>query len=251
MHIQCPAIICAIRHHGEHGAIVRAMTPDDGLVAGYVQAGRSTAMRPVLQPGNQVVIDCHARSETQLPSMRVELYHSRGPLFAEPLAAAGLQWLTALTARALPEQQPFPSLYQALDAALAAIEAAPSARGWVVALVRYELLTLIELGFGLDLERCAVTDAVDDLIYVSPKTGRAVSRAAGEGYRDRLLPLPAFLRGEEVPDLAALLDGLKLTGHFIARDVLHGTGQASGQSSGQSLMAARARLVERLNKMVA
>lgn len=243
MHIQGPAIICGIRHHGEHGAIVRAMTADDGLVAGYVQAGRSTAMRPILQPANQVLIDCRARSEAQLPSMRVELLHSRGLLFAEPLAAAGLEWLTALTARALPEHQPIPPLYLALDAALGAIEAAPSARGWVVALVRYELLMLSELGFGLDLDRCAVTDGVDDLIYISPRSGRAVSRAAGAGYEEKLLPLPEFLKGQEEADVESLLDGLRLTGHFIERDLLYG--------HAQTLLAARQRLVDRLNKMVA
>jgi DNA repair protein RecO (recombination protein O) len=243
MHIQAPAIICGVRHHGEHGAIVRVLSPDDGLVAGYVQGGRATAMRPVLQPANLVTIDCRARTEAQLPSMKVELQHSRGPLFAEPLAAAGLEWLTALTARTLPEQQAFPPLYQALEAALAAIEAAPTARGWVVALVRYELLLLCELGFGLDLDHCAVTGEAMDLAYVSPRTGRAVSRPAGEGYRDRLLPFPAFLQGEEHPGLPALLDGLTLTGHFIERDLLHGPAAV--------VLAARERLIDRLNKMVA
>lgn len=243
MHIHGPAIICGVRHHGEHGVVTRVLTPNDGLVAGYVQGGRATAMRPVLQPANLVTIDCRARTEAQLPSMKVELRHSCGPLFAEPLAAAGLEWLTALTARTLPENQEFPNLYKALEAAVAAIEAAPTARGWVVALVRYELLLLSELGFGLDLERCTVTGGTSDLCYVSPRSGRAVSSLAGQGYRDRLLPFPPFLRGADRPDVVALLDGLRLTGHFIERDLLHGPAA--------TVLAARERLIDRLNKMVA
>jgi DNA repair protein RecO (recombination protein O) len=121
----------------------------------------------------------------------------------------------------LPEGQTYPTLYSALDAVLMAVEAAPSARAWSAAAVRYELLVLGELGFGLDLSACAVSGTLEDLAFVSPKSGRAVSRSAAGEYRDRLLPLPLFMTGEgPVPDWCDILDAFRLTGHFIARDLL-------------------------------
>jgi DNA repair protein RecO (recombination protein O) len=148
--IECPAIVVAVRAHGEHGAIVRALTPADGLQAGYVRGGRSRRLRPVLVPGNVIAAEFRARTEEQLAHLTAELAHSRAFLLSEPLAAAGIEWATALTAAALPEGQPYPRLFEGLDGLLAAIEAAPSARGWAAALVRYELLVLAQLGFGLD-----------------------------------------------------------------------------------------------------
>jgi DNA repair protein RecO (recombination protein O) len=148
LHVRTRAIICSVRAHGEHGAIVRAMTADDGLLAGYVRGGRSRTMRPVLMPSNVVVAEFRARTEDQLPGMTVELVHSRAPLMSEPLAAAALDWTTALTASALPEGQPHQQIHQALHGVLDAIEAAPSARGWAKALVRFEALVLARLGFG-------------------------------------------------------------------------------------------------------
>lgn len=150
MHLETTAIVCAVRGHGEHGAIVRALTPADGIQAGYVRGGRSRRLRPVLVPGNLVQADYRARTEDQLAHLSVELVRSRASLLSEPLAAAGIDWATALTATALPEAQPCPRLFEGLDGLLSAIEAAPSARGWAAALVRYELLLLAELGFGLD-----------------------------------------------------------------------------------------------------
>ncbi len=155
MHLETPAIVCAVRAHGEHGAIVRALTPGDGLQAGYVRGGRSRRLKPVLVPGNLVQAEFRARTDEQLATLTVELIHSRAFLLSEPLAAAGIDWAAALTAAALPEAQPYPRLYEGLDGLLAAIEAAPSARGWAAALVRYELLLLGELGFGLDEEELA------------------------------------------------------------------------------------------------
>ena len=152
MHLETQAIICAVRAHGEHGAIVRALTPGDGIQPGYVRGGKSRRLRPVLVPGNLVAADYRARTEDQLAHLTVELIHSRAFLLSEPLASAGIEWATALTAAALPEGQPYPRLFEGLDGLLAAIEAAPSARGWAAALVRYELLLLGELGFGLDEE---------------------------------------------------------------------------------------------------
>ena len=148
MHLATPAIVVAVRTHGEHGAIVRALTPDDGIQAGYVRGGKSRRLRPVLVPGNLVQAEYRARTEEQLPHLTVELAHSRAFLLSEPLASAGIEWACALTATALPEGQPYPHLYEGLDGLLGAIEAAPSARGWAAALVRYELLILHQTGFG-------------------------------------------------------------------------------------------------------
>ena len=155
MRFTAPAIVLALRTHGEHGAVVRLLTEAHGLQAAYVRGARGRRMRPVLIPGNLVEAQLSARTETQLPQATLELTHSRGPLLTEPLPAAAIEWVTALTATALPEQQPYPRLYSALGGLLDAIEAATSATGWAGALVRYELLLLAELGFGLDLEQCA------------------------------------------------------------------------------------------------
>ena len=220
MRSETRAIVCALRSHGEHGAIVRMMTPEQGLVAAYVRGARGRQIRPVLIAGNVVQAQLSARTENQLPQAAVELVHSRGPLLSEPLPAAAIEWATVLTATALPEGQPYPPLYQALEGLLDAIEAAPSASGWGTALVRYELLLLAELGFGLDLDRCAVTGGNDNLVAVSPKSGRAVSAAEAEPYAQKLLPLPAFVREGGRASWAEIAEGLNLTGHFLLRDVL-------------------------------
>lgn len=148
MHVRARAIVCSVRAHGEHGAIVRALTAEDGLLAGYVRGGRSRTMRPVLMPSNVVVAEFRARTEDQLAGLTVELIHSRAPLMSEPLAAAALDWATALSASALPEGLADPQIFQALAGVLDAIEAAPSARGWARALVLFEGLVLARLGFG-------------------------------------------------------------------------------------------------------
>ena len=240
MRFETQAIVCALRNHGEHGAVVRLMTPAHGLQAGYVRGARGRRMRPVLIAGNVVQAQLSARTDTQLPQSTVELVHSRAPLFSEPLPAAAIEWVTVLTAMALPEGQPYPNLYSALEAVLDAIEEAPSASGWGTALVRYELLLLAELGFGLDLERCAVTGSNDGLVAVSPKSGRAVSAAEADPYLGKLLPLPGFLRNGGGASWSEIAQGLDLTGHFLLRDVL--TDRA------QPVAEARARLVERLRR---
>jgi len=240
VHIATSAIICAVRAHGEHGAIVRALTPDDGLQAGYVRGGRSRRLRPLLMPGNVVQAEFRARTEDQLAGLTVELVHSRAPLLAEPLPALAIDWTCALAAAALPEGQAYPHVHVALDGVLNAVEAAPAARGWAVALVRYELLILAELGFGLDLTRCTVTGAEDELVFVSPKSAAAVSRAAGEPYHDRLLPLPDFILTGGAAEWPDILDGLRLTGHFLERNVL--------TEWRADVLAARERLIERLKR---
>jgi DNA repair protein RecO (recombination protein O) len=240
MRSETQAIVCALRSHGEHGAIVRLMTPEQGLIAAYVRGARGRRMRPVLMAGNVVQAQLSARTETQLPQAVVELVHSRGPLLSEPLPAAAIDWATVLTATALPEGQPYPPLYLALEGLLDAIEAAPSAAAWGAALVRYELLLLAELGFGLDLDRCAVTGGNDNLVAVSPKSGRAVSAAGAEPYAGKLFALPAFVREGGTATWPEIAEGIELTGHFLLRDVL--TDRA------RPIAEARERLVERLRR---
>ena len=243
MHLLANAIVLSVRPHGEHGAVVRALTPRDGVQPGYVRGGRSRALRPVLQPANIVRGEWRARTDAQLAALTVELVESRATLHAEPLAAAALDWSTALTAAALPEGQPYPRLHAGLSGLLDAVVAAPSARGWAAGLVRYELLLLSELGFGLDLAACVATGATDDLAWVSPRSGGAVSRAAASGYEARLLPLPNFLREGGEADWPAVFDGLAVTGHFLARDVL--------TDRRAPVLATRERLVDRLKRAVA
>ncbi len=243
MHLRAAAIVVAVRQHGEHGAIVRALTRNDGVQPGYVRGGRSRAMRPVLLQANVIQGEWRARTGEQLASLTAELIHSRATLHHEPLAAGALEWATALTAAALPEAQPYPQIHDALDGVLGAIEAAPSARGWAAALVRYELLVLAELGFGLDLDRCVATGADDDLAFVSPKSGGAVSRGAAFGYEAKLLRLPQFLMVGGEAGWPDIFDGLRLTGHFLARDIL--------VDRRADPLAARDRLVDRLKRAVA
>ncbi len=242
MRLSTDAIVLSVRQHGEHDSIVRALTPAEGVQPGYVRGGRSRRLRPVLQPGNLVAAEYRARTEEQLAHLTPELIHSRATLQTEPLTAAGVEWATVLTAAALPEGQPYPALYQGLTGLLSALEAAPRARGWAAALARYELLLLGELGFGLDLGECAVTGTDEDLAFVSPKSGRAVSRGGAGEYRDRLLPLPAFLTGAvREPDWESIIDGLKLTGHFLARDLL--------VERRADILGARSRLLDRLHRI--
>lgn len=148
MHLAFPAIVVAARHHGETAVIARVLSEQYGLVAGYVAGGRGRQLRPVVIPGNRVAAELAAKGESQLPFLKLELTESRGPWLGEPLAASAIAWVTALTALALPERNPYPSLYQALGAALDAVCHAPSARGWLRALVGYEALVLRELGYG-------------------------------------------------------------------------------------------------------
>jgi len=239
------AIICSVRAHGEHGAVVRALTPDHGLMAGYVRGGRSRTMRPVLVPGNRVQAEYRARTDEQLASLTLELSHSLAPILAEPLPAAAIDWTCALTAVSLPEENSYPALHDAMGAVLDAIETAPAARGWAVALARYELLMLSELGFGLDLSACAATGAgAETLAYVSPRTGSGVSMAGAQGYEAKLLPLPAFLRDRsmqaEWPDI---IQGFALTRYFLERSIL--------VEQRADVLASRDRLIDRLKRAVA
>lgn len=148
MQLRAPAILIASRQHGETASIARLLTEQHGVVAGYVAGGRGRQLRPVMIPGNLVEVDLRAKSDSQLPFARLELVESRGPWLTEPLPAAAIAWSCGLTASALPERNPYPALYDALQALLGAVCQAPSARGWLPALISYEVLLLRELGYG-------------------------------------------------------------------------------------------------------
>lgn len=240
MNLTDEAIVCAVLPHGEHGAVVRLFTPTTGLVAGYVRGGRSRKLRPMLQPGNLVQANLRARVDEQMPAASVELLRSRATLAMDRLTAPGIEWLCSLTAATLAEGLAQPQLYAALSGLLDVMDHADDSRLWIAGLVRYELLLLEKLGFGLDLSECAATGSKDDLVYVSPKSSKAVSHGAGLPYAARLLPLPAFLRGKGgTPGWAEIVDGLKTTGYFLERDLLN-------QGRRAEMMAARERLVNRI-----
>ncbi|CCA92890.1 DNA repair protein RecO [Novosphingobium sp. PP1Y] len=169
MQLRAPAIVCSTRPHGETAVIARLLTQESGIVAAYVAGGRGRNLRPVVIPGNVVDAEIRARSESQLPYARLELVESRGPWLTEPLPSAAISWVTALTAIALPERHPYPALYDALEALLDAICVAPSARGWALPLLSFEVLLLRELGYGVPVPRpqdedwVAVLDTFDRL----------------------------------------------------------------------------------------
>jgi DNA repair protein RecO (recombination protein O) len=216
------AILCSVLPHGEHGAIARVLTEDAGLLAGYVRAGRSTKFRAMLMPGNRLRADWHLRVESQLGALTVDLTRSRAAsYFINRAAGAAMAWATGLVAASVPERLPYPGIFMALDALLETITHADTDIVWAAMLVRYEMLVLAELGFGLDLASCAATGALDSLVYVSPKSAQAVSRAAGEPFHEKLLPLPAFLLKPDIaPGWADVYAGLRLTGYFLERHVL-------------------------------
>jgi DNA repair protein RecO (recombination protein O) len=148
MHLRAPAILIASRPHGETATIARVLTEQYGLIAAYVAGGRGRQLRPVMIPGNAVEVELRSKSDSQMPFARLELSESRAPWMTEPLPAAAIQWACALTASSLPERNPCPALYSALDGLLTAICHAPSARGWLAAMVAYEAMLLSELGYG-------------------------------------------------------------------------------------------------------
>jgi DNA repair protein RecO (recombination protein O) len=185
--IQSEAIVCALRTHGEHGSIVRMLTPGHGMIAAYVRGGRGRRMRPVLIPGNTVSAQLRSRTESQLPQAAIELTHSRAPILGEALPAAAIAWATAAVTAALPERQPYPRLYEGMAGLLDAIEAAPSAIGWSAALASFELLLLSELGYG-------GTEAA----------------------------LPQWARSGSAPDWRDILSSLDVSSGLLFRDVLSG-----------------------------
>ncbi len=232
-------IVLGVKRHGEANAILELMTREHGRHLGLVRGGAGSRLRPVLQPGNVVSATWRARLEDHLGNYAVEGLRLRAAnFFSAPHAVYGVTHLAALM-RLLPERDPHPALHETLDAILDRLDDAPAVGPLVV---RFELRLLSELGFGLDLETCASTGMSDDLAYVSPKSGRAVSRAAGEPWRDKMFRLPAFLREHEGdPSSAEVVEGFLVTGFFLNRHVL--------EPRGLSLPDARAQFIAALSKV--
>lgn len=242
-------IVLSARKHGESSAIAQLLTRHRGRHAGLVRGGAGRKIRGVLQPGNQVIASWRARLAEHLGTLTVEPARARAAnLLSDSNRLAGLSAACAVAEVVLPEREPHPGAYEGMLTLLDELERSDS---WPLIYVRWEAGLLAELGFGLDLRSCARTGVETGLAYLSPRSGRAVSEAAAGEYRDRLLPLPAFLvangrgAGHAVPatpeDLQdAITDGLALTGHFLERHVLGNRGGA--------LPPARTRLVERFSR---
>lgn len=211
-------IIIGVRRHGETSTIVEAMTRAHGRHLGMVRGGRSARMQSALQPGNSLGLVWRARLDEHMGAYAVEpLVMRAGRFIASGLALAGVVYLGALL-RLLPERDPHESMFEALELIADNLDEVGLAPALVA---RFEAQVLAECGFALDLECCAATGTREELIYVSPKSGRAVSAAAGAPWRDRLLPLPAFLRQSEAPSPSTdeVADAFRLTGHFLTRDL--------------------------------
>ena len=229
-------IVLSARKHGETSAIVTLLTREKGRHAGLVRGGAGKRQRGILQPGNLVHAHWRARLSEHLGTLTCELDHAHAAAFLHDAPRlAALSAACAVADGALPEREAHPAIFDGLVALLGALDG-PS---WTSVYVKWELGVLGELGYGLDLSCCAATGSKDNLIYVSPKTGRAVSASAGEPYKKALLALPSFLLAEGIEGGAAeISDGLGLTGYFLERHVF--------AAHDKALPAARRRLAERL-----
>jgi DNA repair protein RecO (recombination protein O) len=238
MRWQDEGFILAVRRHGESGAVVSVFTGGHGRHAGLVRGGAGRRALPVHQIGNRVQATWRARLADQLGSLTLELARPVAALLLDrPDRLAGLCAACALLEAGLPERDPHPNLYSSLGDL---IDALVQEGAWWDRYVRFELDLLADLGFGLDLGRCAVTGSAEDLAFVSPHSGRAVSRAAAGAYVDRLLPLPSFLVGQGPPDAAQIRAGLELTGAFLRRHLF--------DASDTAVPRARQLLLDRLDR---
>jgi DNA repair protein RecO (recombination protein O) len=234
MHWTDEGIIIGTRRHGETSLIVELMTAAHGRHLGLVRGGRSRKQQPVLQPGNSVIATWRARLDEHLGNYVIEPVTQRAALLMEEATALyGIQHLAGLL-RLLPERDSHPQIYRALAAILDLLDDTSLAGSLIV---RFELKMLEELGFGLDLESCAATGTNDDLAFVSPKTGRAVSRSAGDPWRGKLLALPRFLTEMTPvsPDAGEVVAAFRLTGYFLDRHVYEPRG-LSQPDARQSLL---------------
>ena len=231
------AVVIGLKRLGESSCVLEAMTRTHGRHLGVVRGARSSRLAATLQAGNSVGLVWRARLDEHLGSFAVEPLTLRaGRFLPSALALAGLGLIGALL-RLLPERDPHESLYEALTPL---IEALDDMRLAPAALARFEARMLSECGFALDLSACAATGTREDLIYVSPKSGRAVSAGAGAPYRDRLLPLPAFLHAEDAdPSLEAVAQAFELTGYFLERELFAPRGQKLPDARAAILTAMR------------
>ncbi|TQV80954.1 DNA repair protein RecO [Denitrobaculum tricleocarpae] len=211
-------IVLSVRPHGETAAIIHVLTPERGRHAGLVQGGQGRKARAIYQPGNRLVVTWSGRLADNLGSFKCELETSHAArLLDQPRRLTALTAAAAICERALPEREAHPACFHGFLALLDALEG----DHWAEIYVRWELGLLADLGFGLDLSACAAGGDNDQLAYVSPRTGRAVSLAAGEPYRDRLLPLPPFLIGRGAGGPEEVAQGLQLSSYFLERSVFH------------------------------
>lgn len=227
-------IVLSVRTHGETAAVVELFTRAHGRHLGLVHGGRSRKLRPVLQTGNHVDATWKARLSDQLGHVTLELRHGFAAEAMDNAAALSALTTLATLTRLLPERDPHPNLY---EITLFVLGFLGDVTVWPALLVRWELALLDELGFGLDLTECAATGSNDQLIYVSPKSGRAVSASAGEPYRGRMLALPQFLTKSRTGAVTAqdVRDGFALTGHFLETRVLAPRGETLPDARGRIL----------------
>lgn len=230
--------VLSMRPHGESAAIIEVFTASHGRHLGVVRGGASRKMAAVLQPGSQVAVVWKARLEGHIGAFTVEPVRSRAAVLGDRLALAGLSAACALLHSALPEREPHLSLWQG---SMTLLDALATGGDWTPLYLRWELQMLEEAGFGLDLSSCAVTGSRDDLAYVSPKSGRAVSRQGAGEWADRLLPLPQGMLGQGPVSRVELLQGLAITGHFLTREL-------APMLDGRPLPEARARLLDLLTR---
>ena len=228
------ATVISMRRHGEHAAIVDLLSRDSGRITGLVPGGAGRRRSAMLQPGNRVSATWRARLDDQLGTITAEPLRARPGLLASGATLDGLNATAALLVYALPDRDPHPALSDRSEALWDAMDAGDN---WADDYIRWELALLDELGFGLDLSSCAVTGSATGLAYVSPNSGRAVTRDGAGEYADRLLALPAMLGGPDEGDHVAV--GLTLSGHFLHRWLAVG-------HVGRPLPAARDRLAARL-----
>ena len=235
------AIVLGVKRHGETSVILELMTHGHGRHLGLIRGGAGARLRGVLQPGNRLRATWRARLDEHLGHYTVEGLNLRAAGFlAAAHAVHGVTHLAALC-RLLAEREPHAAIYDALEAILERLDDPHTAAPLIA---RFELAFLAELGFGLDLSSCAATGATEDLIYVSPRSGRAVSRGAGEAYRDKLLRLPGFLHTDSEPSSAAdLNDAFALTGFFLERHAFTPRGLAVPEARTQLVAALTASLV--------
>jgi DNA repair protein RecO (recombination protein O) len=231
--------VLTVRRHGETSAIIDVLTPTHGRYAGVVRGGTSRKLAPILQPGAELSLTWRARLEQHLGSFSVEPIRTRAALVLDDrLALAGLNAITALLSFCLPEREPHPSIYTRSTVLLDLLSTTDA---WPLAYLRWEADLLEEMGFGMDLRRCAVTGSFDDLIYVSPKSGRAVSRAGAGEWASRMLPLPQCLLGQSIVTDEDITQGLITTGYFLENRLATNLGD-------RKLPAARQRLIDLLNR---
>lgn len=239
MEWRAEGVLLSARRHGESAAIIDVFTREHGRHAGVVRGGGGRKMAPILQPGAQLDVSWRARLDAHLGAYTIEPVKSRASVMTDRNALAGLNALCGLLQFSLAERDPHPEFY---DQTLLVFDLLADSPAWPLAYVQWELALLEEMGFGLDLTSCAVTGNTQELIYVSPRTGRAVSKDGAGEWADRLLPLPACLRGVGDGTLEGVGDGLRTTGHFLESRMAQQLGNKPLPVSRARLMEAMARL---------